>query len=64
MIFGAARTGQDVDRAAWAQLGFEASQVTNRPLQSVGLRLGGKDSCFGLWKPQPSNEKSNYGKQL
>lgn len=41
-MFGAAGTGQDVARATWAggaQLGFEASQVTNRPFQSVVLGL-------------------------
>lgn len=59
--------GQGVGRAAWAggaQLGFEPSQVTNRPFQSVDLRLEGKGYSSGLWKPQPSNEKSNYGERV
>lgn len=41
-MFGAAGTGKDMARATWAggaQLGFEASQVTNRPFQSVVLGL-------------------------
>lgn len=42
MMFGATGTGQDVARATWAggaQLDFEASQVTNKPFQSVVLGL-------------------------
>lgn len=41
-MFGATGTGQDVARATWAggaQLDFEASQVTNKPFQSVVLGL-------------------------
>lgn len=55
--------GQDVSRAAWAggaRLGFEASQVTGCFGQWVrDLQVAGH--CSGLWKPQPSSEKSYNG---
>lgn len=53
MLFRAAGTGRDVARATWAggaQLVFEASQVTNRPFQSVVLGLESRGAVLACGK--------------